>query len=1042
MSKNTFIFIIILFLSLTKSSKYENDYIIESITYNEHRTSVSVNIKYNKSPSEFSLAEYDLEKPRLKASIRLIESLIFEFSIKCDKIFQFTIRDSKNERSEPEYFLNENMENEFNTIGKKLNLDDIGFTLANINEPFYFNLKDKSGNIYYHFDGANFLYTDTLIIFDQLLTTGYIYGFGERNYDFNLDIGRYTIWGNDTTYTNRDRKDGGWNLMGHQPIGLHLTKYKKYLGLLFLNANCQDVVIDNINSKKNNKYQNLDINSFSHILRHITIGGIINYYITLGDTPEESILGLHSIYGHPTLPPFWGLGWHQCRWGYKNTGQLREVRQNYLSNDIPLDALWTDIDMMDQKRNFILGRSFSDVPDFIKYLHNNGQHFIPLVDYGIPKKSYDPYYKMGLNSNAFLYSNFTKEFLISDVWPGQSVFPDFFINEGIELWKSGLNDYDKQLNFDGMWIDMNEPAMIGGHRGDLAEIVDSSQVTKDKNIYLDIPYLPGEGPLHTSLSHNTISVNAYSRKNDPKNNFYTMYNVKSLISKIQIKITNEYLNSVDKRPFIVSRANTIGHGKYAFHWLGDNISTFEMLRWSISGIFNYNIFGVPFSGADICGFHHSSTDELCARWHILGSFYPFSRNHNVDTGLPQEPWEFNSRSRFEDRNDNNRPIEGYTLHAAKAGIKMRYSLMRYAYSQFMLISLGKKGAYFKPAFFEFPEDDTLLNDMEIQNTHIMVGDSIYFIPCLNREQSDYKGYFPNANFNSIVDLKNILTYNKDNNSGSYIILNGGMTTINAFLLGGKIIPFQNTAKVLNSKDLRSTPISLIINPDQNNLANGYVMFDNDDKDVIKDNNYMSIYLKYEDYTLNFNLENNLKEKKYYYEDNKIESIIILRAKEFNIANSVTISTNLKNIDNEIIYEEMSDSLKIKFNEPYEIQNFKAITFKTTLQNNEAMNNVDQVIDNNQESKDKENNKEDNNKDINKENKDNNNINKEDKDNKQKEDKKEQIKIKKNSSKLILVKILIFIIFVLLSAIIILFVKIKSLQKKKTSYIELAGLDSV
>ena len=1044
MSKNIFIFIIILFLSLTKSSKYENDYIIESITYNEHRTSVSVNIKYNKSPSEFSLAEYDLEKPRLKASIRLIESLIFEFSIKCDKIFQFTIRDSKNERSEPEYFLNENMENEFNTIGKKLNLDDIGFTLANINEPFYFNLKDKSGNIYYHFDGANFLYTDTLIIFDQLLTTGYIYGFGERNYDFNLDIGRYTIWGNDTTYTNRDRKDGGWNLMGHQPIGLHLTKYKKYLGLLFLNANCQDVVIDNINSKKNNKYQNLDINSFSHILRHITIGGIINYYITLGDTPEESILGLHSIYGHPTLPPFWGLGWHQCRWGYKNTGQLREVRQNYLSNDIPLDALWTDIDMMDQKRNFILGRSFSDVPDFIKYLHNNGQHFIPLVDYGIPKKSYDPYYKMGLNSNAFLYSNFTKEFLISDVWPGQSVFPDFFINEGIELWKSGLNDYDKQLNFDGMWIDMNEPAMIGGHRGDLAEIVDSSQVTKDKNIYLDIPYLPGEGPLHTSLSHNTISVNAYSRKNDPKNNFYTMYNVKSLISKIQIKITNEYLNSVDKRPFIVSRANTIGHGKYAFHWLGDNISTFEMLRWSISGIFNYNIFGVPFSGADICGFHHSSTDELCARWHILGSFYPFSRNHNVDTGLPQEPWEFNSRSRFEDRNDNNRPIEGYTLHAAKAGIKMRYSLMRYAYSQFMLISLGKKGAYFKPAFFEFPEDDTLLNDMEIQNTHIMVGDSIYFIPCLNREQSNYKGYFPNANFNSIVDLKNILTYNKDNNSGSYIILNGGMTTINAFLLGGKIIPFQNTAKVLNSKDLRSTPISLIINPDQNNLANGYVMFDNDDKDVIKDNNYMSIYLKYEDYTLNFNLENNLKEKKYYYEDNKIESIIILRAKEFNIANSVTISTNLKNIDNEIIYEEMSDSLKIKFNEPYEIQNFKTITFKTTLQNNEAMNNVDQVIDNNQESKDKdkENNKEDNNKDINKENKDNNSINKEDKDNKQKEDKKEQIKIKKNSSKLILVKILIFIIFVLLSAIIILFVKIKSLQKKKTSYIELAGLDSV
>jgi len=230
-----------------------------------------------------------------------------------------------------------------------------------------------------------------------------------------------------------------------------------------------------------------------------------------------------------------------------------------------------------------------------------------------------------------------------------------------------------------MWIDMNEPAMIGGHRGDYAEIIhDSRKYSKEKNVYLDIPYLPGEGQLHTSLSHHTISVNAYSRRDDPSNNFYTMYNIKSLISKIQVKITNEFLHGADKRPFIVSRANTIGHGKYAFHWLGDNISTFEILRWSISGIFNYNIFGVPFSFADICGFLRSSIDELCARWHILGSFYPFSRNHNVDNGLPQEPWQFNIRNRFEISDDSNRPKEGYTLHAARIGIKMRYSLMRYA----------------------------------------------------------------------------------------------------------------------------------------------------------------------------------------------------------------------------------------------------------------------------------------------------------------------------------------------------------------------------
>ena len=96
--------------------------------------------------------------------------------------------------------------------------------------------------------------------------------------------------------------------------------------------------------------------------------------------------------------------------------------------------------------------------------------------------------------------------------------------------------------------------------------------------------------------------------------------------------------------------------------------------------------------------------------------------------------------------------------------------MRYAYTQLMKISTGEKGAYFKPAFFEFPEDDTLLNDMNVQNSHIMVGDSIYFIPCLNRDQKKYEGYFPNANFNSIVNFKRILSYSENTKEGVFLNL--------------------------------------------------------------------------------------------------------------------------------------------------------------------------------------------------------------------------------------------------------------------------------
>lgn len=95
-----------------------------------------------------------------------------------------------------------------------------------------------------------------------------------------------------------------------------------------------------------------------------------------------------------------------------------------------------------------------------------------------------------------------------------------------------------------------------------------------------------------------------------------------------VKATHEWFAKNDRRTFIIERSAFSGAGKYTSRWLGDNEATWWHMARSVTGIMLQNMFGFTLAGGDICGFIGNTTAELCTKWHLVGAFYPFSRNHN------------------------------------------------------------------------------------------------------------------------------------------------------------------------------------------------------------------------------------------------------------------------------------------------------------------------------------------------------------------------------------------------------------------------------
>ncbi|XP_042746599.1 sucrase-isomaltase, intestinal-like [Lagopus leucura] len=89
-------------------------------------------------------------------------------------------------------------------------------------------------------------------------------------------------------------------------------------GVLLLNSNAMDVTFQP-----------------TPALTYRTIGGILDFYVVLGPTPEAVVQQYTELVGRPVMPPYWALGFQLCRYGYENDSEIAQLVEDMKAAQIP-----------------------------------------------------------------------------------------------------------------------------------------------------------------------------------------------------------------------------------------------------------------------------------------------------------------------------------------------------------------------------------------------------------------------------------------------------------------------------------------------------------------------------------------------------------------------------------------------------------------------------------------------------------------------------------------------------------------------------------
>ncbi len=503
----------------------------------------------------------------------------------------------------------------------------------------------------------------------------------------------------------------------------------------------------------------------------VVVAKNVDVYLVEGESALAVVHAFRTLIGQSYIPPKWAFGYGQSRWGYMDEGDIRAVFEGFRDNDLPLDAIYMDIDyMLDYKDFSVHPARFPDLGKLASDLKAEGVYLVPIIDAAVKVQEGYSVYEEGLANGYFCTDSEGIPYVVA-VWPGESMLPDV-LNPAARLWFGSQYKALLDQGIEGFWNDMNEPAIFYS-KGRLAAAIDYVVSVKGQNL--------------DTHAFNKVSYAINSLHNSPEDYAALHHNVEgkrvchaevhNLYGYNMTRGAAEYFAEYapDRRYLLFSRASYIGAHRYGGIWTGDNSSWWSHLRHNIAQMPGMDMCGFLFAGADIGGHCYNTTEDLLLRWLAFGVFTPLMRNHTTNGSRDQEPY------RFKD------------IAAFRSILSARYALLPYLYSEYVKCALRGE-MLFKPLCFEYPED----RRARTVEDQLFVGGSLMIAPVCDQNAAGRYVYLPARM--KLVRMKNGRPCStKVLEKGDYYIP-VALDEIVFFVREGTVVPLAKPAKNASSVD--------------------------------------------------------------------------------------------------------------------------------------------------------------------------------------------------------------------------------------------------